>query len=182
MTINYSIRVENPGDETAIADLHSDAFGSDEVIPTLVDRLRELVAPFPTISLVAEAGSGQVIGHVMISHSWLDTPKQMTDILVLSPLGVATSLHGNGIGTALLNRAIQEARRTTAPIMVLEGSPKFYGARGFEPSKPNGIRSPSLRIPEAALQMIKLPTYTSDMTGTLAYRELWWELDCVGLR
>jgi len=32
------------------------------------------------------------------------------------------------------------------------------------------------------LQMKRLPSYDPSMTGTLIYRDLWWELDCVGLR
>ena len=118
----------------------------------------------------------------MLSHGWLDAPQQMIDILVLSPLGIAKAAQGNGIGTALLAHAAAAARRTPAPILFLEGNPAYYGPRGFEPSKPCGIRSPSLRIPEPALQMLRLPAYRPEMTGTLVYRDLWWELDCVGLR
>ncbi|MCD2261072.1 hypothetical protein, partial [Psychroserpens luteolus] len=87
-----------------------------------------------------------------------------------------------GVGTALVAHAIQEAGRTTAPILLLEGNPAFYGPRGCAPSGAYGIRRPSLRIPERALQVVRLPSYTPEMTGTLVYRELWWDLDCVGLR
>ncbi len=182
MTINYFIRAETSSDVDAISELHHDAFKGDESIASLVPRLRHLDAPFATTSLVAQSPSGEVLGHVMLSHSWLDAPDRLIDILVLSPLGVLTAAHGNGIGTALIARAVEEASVTTAPILFLEGNPAFYGPRGFEPSKDHGIRSPSLRIPEAALQMVRLPSYEKAMTGTLVYRELWWELDCVGLR
>ena len=182
MTINYSLRAENSGDADAITDLHHDAFKGDEKIAALIPRLRQLDAAFPTTSLVAQGTSGEVLGHTMLSHSWLDAPDRLIDILVLSPLGVATSAQKNGIGTALIERAIEQASRMTTPILFLEGNPKFYGPRGFEASKTLGIRSPSLRIPEPALQMVRLPSYKKEMTGTLVYRELWWELDSVGLR
>jgi putative acetyltransferase len=182
MTFKETIRTETNADRDAIARLHRDAFADEPVIPQLVDRLRQLDAPFDTVSLVAVDASGDVIGHVMLSHGWLDAPDRLIDILVLSPLGVTSAAQGKGVGTALLIRAIEVAKTTAAPILFLEGNPAFYGPRGFEPSKPRGIRSPSLRIPAPALQMVRLPSYTEDMTGTLVYRELWWQLDCVGLR
>lgn len=182
MTIDHTIRTETRADVEAIDDIHRDAFGPDEPIPALVHRLRQLDAPLETISLVAQAASGELLGHVMLSHGWLDARERLIDILVLSPLSVREAAQGNGIGTALLGRAVEEAKGTTAPMLFLEGNPAFYAPRGFMPSKPEGIRSPSLRIPEKALQMVRLPACEADMTGTLVYRELWWALDCVGLR
>jgi len=89
----------------------------------------------------------------------LDASDRLIDILVLSPLGVATAAQKQGIGTALIERAINEESVTSSPILILEGNPAFYGSRGFEKAKNHGVRSPSLRIPEAALQMVRLPSY-----------------------
>lgn len=182
MTIDFSIRPELSGDVDAICDVHRNAFGPDEPIAVLVERLRRLDAPLATLSFVACDPSDTVIGHVMMSHGWLDAPERLIDVLVLSPLGVTPAAQRQGVGTALIERAIDEAGRTVAPILILEGNPAFYGPRGFEASKPLGIRSPSLRIPERALQVVRLPSYDQAVTGSLVYRELWWELDCVGLR
>jgi len=182
MTTDDAIRPETPADQAAIRDLHRDAFARDTQIPPLVQRLRALDAPISTISLVAEAAGGEILGHVMLSHGWLDAPDRLIDILILSPLGVRTSAQRQGIGTALLARAVSAAESTSAPILFLEGNPAFYAPRGWKPAIPQGIRAPSLRIPERALQMIRLPRYAPGMTGTLVYRELWWDLDCVGLR
>ena len=182
MTIGISIRREHPADVEPIAQVHQKAFGPDEPISALVARLRQLDAPLATVSLVAADDAGSIQGHVMLSHAWLDAPDRLIDILVLSPLGVAPDAQRKGIGTALLQKAIKEAQATSAPILILEGNPKFYGPRGFEPSKPLGIRAPSLRIPERALQVVRLPSYDKAISGSLVYRDLWWELDCVGLR
>lgn len=166
MTLDYTIRAEALADLEAIDEVHRDAFKEDGRIQPLVQKLRQLNAPISTLSFVAEGQSGELFGHVMVSHSWLDAPKRVIDILVLSPLGVTTKAQGKGVGTALLDRAVKEAESTTAPILFLEGNPAFYGPRGFEASKPRGIRSPSLRIPEPALQMVRLPSYSQEMTGT----------------
>lgn len=182
MTLKFTLRTETPNDIDAIASVHLAAFGTDEPIPALVDRLRHLDAPLQTISLVAEDASGEIIGHLMMSHSWLDAPDRLIDILVLSPLGVQPSVQRQGVGKALIAEAITMASQTTAPILILEGSPTYYSARGFVAAATKNIRRPSLRIPEAALQMVTLPAYDPEMTGSLVYRELWWDMDCVGLR
>ncbi|MGB1209671.1 MAG: GNAT family N-acetyltransferase, partial [Paracoccaceae bacterium] len=174
MSCDYTIRPERPEDAEAISKVHDLAFGPDEPIALLVKRLRTLRAPYPTLSFVACADSGGLLGHVMLSHSWLDAPERLVDVFVLSPLGVMPKAQGQGIGTALVAHAIAEAKQTPAPILFLEGDPAFYATRGFEPSKPFGIRAPSLRIPEPALQMVRLPSYDPQMRGSLVYRDLWW--------
>jgi putative acetyltransferase len=149
------VRAEEPGDHAAIRQVHALAFGDDRRVPHLVDALRVAPAPLEPISLVAEV-EGQVVGHLLLSAARLDAPRRIVDVLTLSPLGV--------------------------PLVFLEGSPRYYGARGFERASAASFRSPSLRIPDAAFQVARLPAYESWMTGTLVYSETFWALDCVGLR
>ena len=68
------------------------------------------------------------------------------------------------------------------PLVFLEGSPRYYGPRGFERASGAGFRAPSLRIPDAGFQVARLPAFQAWMTGTLVYSETFWALDCVGLR
>jgi len=67
------------------------------------------------------------------------------------------------------------------PAVFLEGSPD-YSQLGFVPADVLGFRRPSLRIPPAAFQVHLLPAYEDWMTGTLVYREAFWNHDAVGLR
>ena len=55
-------------------------------------------------------------------------------------------------------------------------------APAFERASGAGFRSPSLRIPDAAFQVARLPPWEAWMIGTLVYSETFWALDCVGLR
>ncbi|MEM7470400.1 MAG: N-acetyltransferase [Pseudomonadota bacterium] len=176
------ITVESQTDFDAIAQLHVAAFGADEPIPKLVASLRDLDAPLVTQGFVARDENGEVSGHIMISHGWLDAPDRMRDIYVLSPLGVHPTRQGTGIGTALVAHAIKSAAQSPAPLLFLEGNPAFYGPRGFVAATSLGLRAPSLRIPEKAFQACCLPAYEPGLSGSLVYRDLWWALDCVGLR
>ncbi|HVV10323.1 N-acetyltransferase [Amycolatopsis sp.] len=133
------------------------------------------------ISLVAEGEQG-VTGHVLLSHSLLDAPRRLVDVYVLSPLAVSPAHQRTGIGTRLIERALAEAEGTAAPLVFLEGSPVYYGKRGFERADTLGFRSPSLRIPPPAFQVRRLSCWEPWMTGTLVYAAAFWDLDCVGLR
>jgi len=132
-------------------------------------------------SLVAEV-DGAVVGHVLLTHSWVDARERLLDVLVLSPLSVSPSAQGRGIGTALVAAAIEAARDLGGPALFLEGSPRYYSARGFERGSAHGFTRPSPRIPDPAFQVVLLPAHEPWMSGPLVYCHPFWEHDCVGLR
>jgi putative acetyltransferase len=181
MAAGVQIRAEQDSDRGVIRDLQTRAFGDAGRVGELVDALRDSAAPLPAQSFVAEA-DGQVVGHVMLSASRLDAPSRIVDVYVLSPLGVLPEHQRNGIGTDLVSHAIAAAGSSGVPLLFLEGSPGYYGKRGFVRADEAGFRSPSLRIPPPAFQVAKLSGYEAWMTGTLVYSETFWALDCVGLR
>jgi putative acetyltransferase len=69
-----------------------------------------------------------------------------------------------------------------APALFLEGSPAFYGRRGFERASESGFEAPSRRTPEPAFQVALLPGHADWMVGRVVYRDVWWEYDAAGLR
>ncbi|WP_424931699.1 GNAT family N-acetyltransferase [Amaricoccus macauensis] len=174
MRHDCTIRNERAADRTHIAQLHGAAFGAESSVPALVQDLRELDAAFPTISLVATDGADVPLGHVMVSHAWLDGWDRMIDVMVLSPLGVRPDVQRAGIGTALIEAAMSQADGFGVPMVLLEGNPGYYGSRGFEAAIPLNIRRPSLRIPERAFQVRRLQAYRSSMTGTFVYHDIHW--------
>ena len=176
-----TIRPERPDDRQHIREIHALAFGPGEPVPDLVDALRSAPAPLAARSFVATDGD-RILGHVMLSASRLDAPRRIVDVWVLSPLGVRPEAQRRGIGTRLVAYALEAAAGTGVPLAFLEGSPDYYGSRGFERASALGFRSPSLRIPDPAFQVVRLPAYEPWMTGTLVYSDTFWALDCVGLR
>jgi putative acetyltransferase len=175
------IRPEKSDDSQAVSDLHLAAFPDDENVAALVCALRTANAPLAPMSFVAAIGR-QVVGHVLLSASRLDTPRRIVDVLVLSPLGVLPEFQNRGTGTRLIEHALAAADSQGVPLLFLEGSPDYYGKRGFERADEVGFRSPSLRIPGPAFQVARLSAYEPRMTGTLVYSEPFWALDCVGPR
>jgi putative acetyltransferase len=181
-SVAMRIRSETTRDRAAVDTVERLAFGDHgEMVATLVARLRRRVRARRGASLVAEQ-DGQVVGHVMVTHAWLDAPRRLVDVHVLSPLAVMPEAQGRGIGGALVQAAIARVERLGGPAVFLEGSPAYYSRLGFEPAGSIGFRSPSLRIPEAAFQVVRLSAWEPWMTGTLVYPDVFWELDAVGLR
>lgn len=174
------LREETSADLDAVRALISAAFGREQVVE-LADALRAAPAPLAPQAIVAEC-DGRVVGHVMLSASRLDAPRQLLDVLVLSPLAVLPEYQGRGVGTQLVRRAIAATEERGVPLLFLEGSPLYYGPRGFARADELGFRTPSLRIPPPGFQVARLTTYQPWMTGTLVYSETFWALDCVGLR
>jgi putative acetyltransferase len=124
----------------------------------------------------------RVIGHVMLSACRLDALPRLVDVCSLSPLGVLPEFQSQGIGTRLVADALMEADSEGVPLVFLEGSPHYYGARGFTDATELGFRPPTLRYPPGAFQVARLSAYEGWMTGTFVYSDTFWALDCVGLR
>jgi putative acetyltransferase len=135
----------------------------------LVEAIRASPNFLPDLSLIAET-EGHIIGHVMVSSAVLDDDGMQHRIANLSPLAVAPAHQGRGIGTTLVREVIARADALGEPLVVLEGSPKFYARFGFEHSVPHGIQItlPSWARPEAA-QVLFLRNYNPSMRGRVVY-------------
>lgn len=176
------VRIEHEGDRVSVRAVHQAAFGDHgRVVADLVDDLRATIADDAGISLVAD-DHGEPVGHVMFTRCLLDAPRRLVHVDVLSPVGVLPAFQRRGVGSALIRRGLEILNDRAAPLVFVEGPPGYYSRFGFEPGKEQGFRKPSLRIPDAAFQALRLPAYEPWMTGTLVYAEPFWRHDAVGLR
>jgi putative acetyltransferase len=163
-----AIRPERPDDAAAIARVLGEAFGGPEV-PRLVEQIRASPHFVVDWSLVAEV-EGEVAGHVMVSFALLRDGVAERPVAMLSPLAVAPRLQRRGIGGALVRAVTVRVDAAGEPLVVLEGSPVFYGRLGFEHSVPLGIEInlPDWAPPEAA-QVLRLTRYDSAVRGRVVY-------------
>ena len=118
----------------------------------------------------------------MFTPSLLDAPQRLVSVQVLSPVGVLPAWQRQGAGSAMVRRGLEILSERAVPLVFLEGDPRYYSRFGFEPGAELGFRKPSLRIPDAGFQALRLPSYEPWMTGTLVYSETFWRHDLVGLR
>ena len=119
-----------------------------------------------------------------------------SEVQVLSPVAVAPpppqpggpppascQTHRRGIGSALISSWPRDPHRTGCSAGLSRRGPALLlPARLPGGAHAGAFGKPSLRIPDAAFQVITLEAYESWMTGTLVYPEAFWECDAVGLR
>ena len=184
MTPTADVRPARKDERTGVEQVIRAAFGAER--PGHGDEVVELwrevdESGLVRISLVAVV-DGQVVGHVGVSHAWLDARRALVDVLLLSPLSVLPAHQARGIGTTLVNAAVAAGEQTGKPAMVLEGSPRYYGRRGFERGSTHGIVAPSDRTPDAAFQVALFGSWEEWMTGRVVYPDVWWRNDAAGLR
>ncbi len=172
---------DGAADREMVRGLTLAAFGPDEaIVADLVDALQDSDA-YSGLSFIAERG-GAPVGHVMLTRSWVDAPTRLVDVLVLSPLSVHPEHQRQGVGRALVAHALGAADEIGSPAVFLEGDPAYYGPLGFERASGRGFVRPSVRIPDAACQVVTLRAHEPWMAGALVYCDRFWALDCVGLR
>ena len=162
-------RGDDPAEAAAIADMVTAAFGSD-FEGGLPAAIRASDNYIPESALVA-VHDGRVVGHVMISHVDLrGADGVVRRVATLSPLAVAPDVQGQGVGRALVRAVVAVAESRGEPLVVLEGSPRYYGALGFEHSVPHGIavNLPDWAPPEAA-QVMRFGAVDPALNGTIEY-------------
>ncbi len=135
----------------------------------------------PSAALVAES-DGTVVGHVQLSGGWIDADPRLVKVAVLSPLGVEPAHQRRGIGRALCNAALEQARHLEVPAVFLEGDPAYYARLGWQRASTHGFTAPSRRIPDPGFQVVILPSWRPWMVGTLVCNDAFWTHDRVGLR
>jgi len=162
------IRTESPADHQAVSAVVAAAFGSP-VEARLVESIRASPEFLPELSLVGDF-EGQIVGHVMISYAAIRDGEKDKPIALLAPLAVSPEFQRRGVGSALVREVTRRADDLDEPLVVLEGSPVFYGRLGFEYSVPCGIhlKLPSW-APAEASQILRLTNYTASIRGLVVY-------------
>ena len=163
-----SIRPELPSDYAAIRELVVAAFES-ETEGDLVEGIRASNNYIRELSLVAELG-GLVVGHTMISRVALLDGATRQVAHSLAPVAVTPEFQGRGIGRRLVVAATERADGLGLGLVLLEGSPAYYGPFGFEYAVPLGIHFdlPDWAPPEAG-QVIRLSDYDPSVRGKVVY-------------
>ena len=126
----FLIRPETPADAVAIAALTTAAFlkppHTSHTEAFIVNALRRAGAM--SVSLVVEQG-GALVGHVATS------PVVVADGTPgwhgLGPISVSPEHQGKGIGSALMQAALQALRDQGAAGIMLVGDPGYYRRFGF---------------------------------------------------
>jgi len=125
---------------------------------------------------------GAIVGHVGLSLGWVDSRERVVDVSVLSPLSVQPEYQRQGVGSALVAKAIEAADSLGWPALFLEGDPDYYMRFGFEAAAKHGFTPPSPRIPPPGFQCVLLSSYQPSLAGPVVLSDTFWVHDRVGVR
>ena len=113
------------------------AFGPTRHLKT-AQRLRDGRLPAEGLAFIAHDGA-EILGtisfwHVRIGHS--------ADALLLGPMAVEPALRGQGIGIALINHGLEQAKALGHRAVILVGDEPYYRRFGFAADKTQAISLP----------------------------------------
>jgi predicted N-acetyltransferase YhbS len=120
-----TISPEAKEDTDAVERLHERTFGPGRFAKTAY-RIREQVAHQPDLSYTAR------IGTLLVGSVWL----------LLGPLTVEPAFRERGVGQALIERALSEARKKGHKLVLLVGDEPYYGKTGFKRVPPGRAAMP----------------------------------------
>ena len=198
--VQIVIEPERPADHAAVRAVVLAAFADHPSVAELVELIRASPEYVPELALVArvtgevagfvmvshaELADDTVLGDdtvladdtVLVGDSVVNDDTVLVGdngrrhrVLTLSPLTVAPGMQGRGIGSALVPAALRTADQLGEPLVLLEGSPRYYPRFGFRDCRKFGISItlPDWAPPDAGM-MFPLSAYDARVRGRLVY-------------
>ncbi len=135
---DYTITLQNAVDEAQIETLLDLTFGQERKSrPSYA--FREDVSAVPDLSFsVRSPLSGELLGTLRFWTVLIDGETA----LLLGPLAVQPDLQGKGIGKALVNHGLNEAKKMGYRLCFVVGEQLYYAPYGFKLAKPLGFDMP----------------------------------------
>jgi predicted N-acetyltransferase YhbS len=143
--ISLTILPEAPDDAPAIERLNARTFGPGRFAKSAY-RLREEVAHNLELSFTARVGT-LLVGSVRLSPVLIGAQPA----LLLGPLTVEPPFRDRGIGLALIERALAEAKTKGHRLVLLVGDEPYYGKAGFRRISKGRVTMPGPVDPERLL-------------------------------
>jgi predicted N-acetyltransferase YhbS len=158
---SLTIMPETPDDAAAIERLHERTFGPGRYAKTAY-RIREGRAHLLALSFTARIGT-LLIGSVRL------TPIYIGDVpgLLLGPLTVEPPFRERGFGSALIKRALDNAKTKGYKMVLLVGDEPFYVKSGFKQIPKGRVKMPGPVDPARLLVAELEPGAFEGVTGLI---------------
>lgn len=121
----------------------------------LVEEIRRKKYYLPELELIMVNEQDEVIGYAMFSRFHI-AGNYEDILLMLTPVAVKTELQRTHISKELLEFGFVKAREMGFQAVLVEGNPRNYRSRGFQPSYRYGIEAgPNIKLPHPDCLMVK---------------------------
>jgi predicted N-acetyltransferase YhbS len=159
--ISLTIHTEKAEDAVAIDRLHERTFGPGRYARTAF-RIREKMDHRLDLSFTAWIGT-LLVGSIRLTSICVGETKA----LLLGPLTVEPPFRSHGIGSALIERALKDAKAKGHKLIVLVGDEPFYKKLGFKRVPPGRAKMPGPVDPMRLLVAELEPGAAKDMSGEI---------------
>lgn len=149
---------------------HSDA-EEGVLVRRLVEEIRSKKYYTPELELIMVNEYDEVIGYAMFSRFHIEE-RYEEELLILTPVAVKTELQRQHISKELIEYGFVRAKEMGYKVVIVEGNPQNYNARGFKTSADYGIfAAPSVGLPAPECMMVKELTEGAleNMCGSVDY-------------
>ena len=143
--LSLTILTEKPEDAAAIERLHERTFGPGRYVRTS-ERIREKMAHRFDLSYTARIGT-LLVGSVRMTPVCIGE----TPALMLGPLTIEPPFRDRGIGMAMMERALKDAKAKGHKLVVLVGDEPYYKRVGFKRVPSGAIKMPGPADPTRIL-------------------------------
>ena len=144
-SLNDIIQPESPEDFYAVEKLAEIAFGPGRFTRSAF-RLREGVSHEADLSFTLHR-MGELIGSVKLTRILIGNDLA----LLLGPLVVAPEFKNKGVGSALMEKAVEAAKLAGHAVILLVGDFDYYKKFGFEQARHGQIKLPGPVDPDRIL-------------------------------
>ncbi len=125
------------------------------VVRKLVEEIRSKRYYIPELEFIMVDETDEVIGYAMFSRFHIEG-KYEDELLILTPVAVKTTLQRQHISKDILEHGFEVAKSMGFKAILVEGDPRNYNPRGFQPSYKYGVEAgPNLHLPHPDCLMIK---------------------------
>ena len=126
-----------------------------KTVRSLVEEIRSKKYYIPQLEFIMTNGNDEIIGYVMFSRFHIEE-RYENELLILTPAAVRADMQRRHISKELIEYGFEKAREMGFKAVLVEGDPKNYVSRGFEPSYKFGIEAgANIHLPHPDCLMIK---------------------------
>ena len=159
--LSLTILAETADDALAIERLHERTFGPGRFARSAF-RIREGRGHLLALSFTARIGT-LLVGSVRLTPICIGE----TPALLLGPLTVEPPFRSHGVGTALIKRALGEAKAKGHKLVVLVGDEPYYGKMGFKRIPKGQVKFPGPVDPARLLLAELVPSAFDGVSGMI---------------
>lgn len=125
------------------------------MVRQLVEEIRSKKYYLPELELIMVGEEEEILGYAMFSRFHIEG-KYEDELLILTPVAVKTELQRQHISKDLLEYGFKKAKSMGYQAVLVEGDPRNYNPRGFQPSYQYGINAgPNVQLPHPDCLMVK---------------------------